>query len=242
MNDLSKNAIERVLKRFGLRISKERYYKFEYDQENYPEATRHPAPVIFDVGANIGQSAIWFSKSFPNAHIYAFEPVPSVFKRLKREIAGRRGIEVLNLACGESSRLIRIRSCSSELIQTVQVLSKELEATDGDEITVTTIDSFCKERRIRSIQILKTDTEGYDLDVLRGATGMLSAGNIDYVLSEATIVKNDHYHTDLFALKEFLDRFSFTLHSFYDIHHMSEDGGLDYFNVLFRRNALATPR
>jgi FkbM family methyltransferase len=235
VNDLTKNSIERVLKRFGLRVSKESYYKFEYDHENYPAVARHPRPIIFDVGANIGQSAIWFSKSFPHAQIYAFEPLPAVFRRLKREVAGRRGIEALNLACGESSGPIRIGAISSELIQTVQVLSKDLADPDGDEIMVTTVDSFCEERRIRSIQILKTDTEGYDLDVLRGAARMLAAGNVDYILSEATIVKTDLLHTNLFALQEFLERFGFTLHSLYDLHHSSDDGGLDYCNALFKK-------
>ena len=236
MNDLTKHRIERALKRFGLRISKARYYKFEYDRENYPLVASHSSPVVFDVGANIGQSAIWFSKSFPNARIYAFEPVPSVFKRLAREVAGRREIETLNLACGERNERIRIPSLTSELIQTVQVLSGRADAAEGDEIEVTTIDSFCEARGIASIQILKTDTEGYDLTVLKGALRMLGAASIDYVLSEVSIVKNDRHHTDLFALKEFLERFGFTLHSFYDIHHTAEDGGTDYFNALFRRN------
>jgi FkbM family methyltransferase len=237
MNDLTKNRIERVFKRFGIRVSKARYYKFEYDRENYPLVAIHPRPVIFDVGANIGQSAIWFSKSFPSAHIYAFEPVPSVFKRLQREVAGRPAIETLNLACGQRNEQIRIPALTSELIQTVQVLSGHVGGTGGDAITVTTVDSFCEARGIASIQILKTDTEGYDLEVLNGARRMLSAASIDYVLSEVSIVKGDRHHTDLFALKEFLERFGFTLHSFYDIHHVPEDGATDYFNALFKRNA-----
>jgi FkbM family methyltransferase len=236
VNDLIKHKIERLFQRFGLRVSKARYYKFEYDRENYPAVALHATPVIFDIGANIGQSSIWFAKSFPKARIYAFEPVPSVFKRLAREVAGVRGIEALNLACGERSGRIRIPALTSDLIQTVQVLSKDLDVgADGDDIIVTTVDAFCGDRRIPSIQILKTDTEGFDVDVLRGATGMLNAGRIDYVLSEASIVTNDSYHSNLFALKDFLEPFGFTLHSFYDIHHAAADGGLDYFNALFRR-------
>jgi hypothetical protein len=68
---------------------------------------------------------------------------------------------------------------------------------------------------------------------------MLSAGKIDYVLSEATIVKDDLHQQDLFALKEFLERFNLTLHSFYDIHHIAEDGGLDY-STRFSRELGAT--
>lgn len=40
--------------------------------------------VVFDVGANIGQSAVRYARCFPSAKIYSFEPVLSTFEELKR--------------------------------------------------------------------------------------------------------------------------------------------------------------
>jgi len=38
-------------------------------------------PIIFDVGANIGQSIISFKKNFPNSIIHSFEPCKKFFIR-----------------------------------------------------------------------------------------------------------------------------------------------------------------
>jgi hypothetical protein len=100
-----------------------------------------------------------------------------------------------------------------------------------------TLDSFCGENEIGRVFILKTDTEGYDLEVLRGAEGMLQKGKVTNVLSEASINRDDAQHTNLFDMIDYLGRFSFELHGLYDLHHNSNDGRLEYFNVLFRLKA-----
>ena len=42
-----------------------------------------PDPVIFDVGANVGQYARMVRKAMPGARIFSFEPGPAAFERLK---------------------------------------------------------------------------------------------------------------------------------------------------------------
>jgi FkbM family methyltransferase len=236
MNDLVKNRLKRFFAGFGLRIMKVPFYRYEYDRENFLDVTKYPTPVIFDVGANIGQSAVWFSKSFPSARIYAFEPIPTVFKRLEKEVAGVSNIKTLNLACGDASKTIQIPSTDSDTIQTIQVLAPNAGTEGGDEITVTTVDDYCESNNIPSIQILKTDTEGYDLDVLRGASRMLGAGGISYILSEVSIIEGDELHTNLFEITEWLRPFGFKPVSFYDLHHDAGNGKLTYFNALFQKN------
>jgi hypothetical protein len=45
-----------------------------------------PVNTIFDVGANIGQTALYFNKHFPGADIYSFEPVKATFNTLKNTV------------------------------------------------------------------------------------------------------------------------------------------------------------
>ena len=42
--------------------------------------------LIFDVGANTGQSALSFAKSFPSSVIHSFEPTPQVFSLLEKSV------------------------------------------------------------------------------------------------------------------------------------------------------------
>jgi tRNA1(Val) A37 N6-methylase TrmN6 len=41
---------------------------------------------VFDVGANVGQTALYFNKHFPNANIYSFEPVKGTFGTLESNV------------------------------------------------------------------------------------------------------------------------------------------------------------
>src|SRR6188508_1270833 len=50
--------------------------------------TQTPITVIFDVGANRGQSALRFRRWFPSATLHCFEPVPATFAHLQKVVGG----------------------------------------------------------------------------------------------------------------------------------------------------------
>jgi FkbM family methyltransferase len=52
------------------------------------------------------------------------------------------------------------------------------------EVDCTTVDDFCSQRGITSIDVLKIDTEGHELAVLNGAMQMLSSGAVRFVFLE----------------------------------------------------------
>lgn len=54
-------------------------------------------PVIFDVGANVGQSIELFQSIFPDCHIYAFEPTASCVETLRKKAFGNR-VEIWHFA------------------------------------------------------------------------------------------------------------------------------------------------
>ncbi len=45
------------------------------------------SPVLFDIGANIGQTAAEFASRWPNSQIYAFEPIDECFRSLRSATA-----------------------------------------------------------------------------------------------------------------------------------------------------------
>lgn len=56
--------------------------------------------VVFDVGANVGQSACKFKLAFPGAKIYCFEPVKETFEILKRNVNCWENVKCHQLAFG----------------------------------------------------------------------------------------------------------------------------------------------
>ena len=234
MNDIYKNIIRRLIGKCGIRISRASSIRYAYDRENYPLLSSTSTPVIFDVGANIGQSTLWYLKSFPAAMVYAFEPLPSVYKTLASNVGKLENVICIQKAVGERNEAIYIPSIKSETIQTIQVLGIACQDNQSDvKIDVLTIDRFVEQQGIPILSIIKTDTEGYDLDVLKGASGVLKQQRIKCVLSEVSIHESDSQHTNLFVLMDYLKVFGYSFCSFFDGYH-DENGRIPYFNALFQ--------
>jgi FkbM family methyltransferase len=51
-------------------------------------------------------------------------------------------------------------------------------------VKLVTLDWFCQQNAVSRIRLLKIDTEGYELEVLKGARGMLERGDIDLIQFE----------------------------------------------------------
>lgn len=58
--------------------------------ESYNFRSPRKVPIIYDCGANIGISIIFFKKKHPNAKIYAFEPDPIIIKYLRKNLIANK--------------------------------------------------------------------------------------------------------------------------------------------------------
>jgi FkbM family methyltransferase len=143
--------------------------------------------VLFDVGANRGQSVALLRAAFPSATIHAFEPSPSTFERLKEQTAGISNLHLNNIALGSI--------CERRvLIENSEDTANSLLAAGGDfswgkvvshtDVDVASIDSYCEAAGIRHIDVLKSDTQGFDSEVLRGGINMLQQHKIRLVYIE----------------------------------------------------------
>jgi FkbM family methyltransferase len=232
--ELRKHQVQRWLQRRGLHMEIAWHSKFSYDACNYQDVPADDDAVIFDVGGNIGQSAVWFSESFPRAAIYSFEPFPAVYERLKMGIVGRNRINCFQTAIGSIDGRMEVPKVEDPFYQRGQIVPVPANESKKETVNVRRLDSFCAEHRISQIHILKTDTEGHDLEVFRGAKNLLESRRIKNIMTEASIAEGDCQHGSLWELAEHLRQYSFKLHGIYDLHHGRENGRLEYFNAIFQ--------
>lgn len=147
-------------------------------------------PVILDVGANIGDYSNQVSRLFTQAEIYAFEPHPDNFQTLKLQ-AEQHHYTAVNLACSDRAGIANLYDYSgtqgasphASLYQDVIEKLHKSEAIAW-EIQVTTIDEFVESQFIQTINLLKIDTEGNELQVLRGAQRALDQQRIEIIQFE----------------------------------------------------------
>ncbi len=156
-----------------------------------PACDRATDPVIFDVGANIGDYSLLLQKYFPAATIYAFEPSHSTYQQLIEHIASANGeglIRPFNIGFSDTEKTVELYSYSIEgsevsllasIDQRLPTQVVEVKTASSEQIKVQTLDHFCSEQGINHIDFLKLDVEGHELSVLRGAREMLEAGAID---------------------------------------------------------------
>jgi FkbM family methyltransferase len=194
-----------------------------------------PIKTIFDIGANIGQTSRYFSHRFPKARILAFEPIQSTFTELQRNTAHLKRVSCFNYALGSTEGTCKVYlkpdSQWNSLLEEVNAPSSASEV-----VTVKTLDQFCDENNIEEIDFLKTDTEGFDLQVIQGSNRYLSEGKIKFVLAEVGFLEADKSHTFFPEIYAYMVKKGFRFFALYDLAHYSySDGsfGLVYCNALF---------
>jgi FkbM family methyltransferase len=193
------------------------------------------ASVIFDVGANVGEVSARLAAAFPPpARIQAFEPATSTFTQLSAACAAFPHVQPRQLALGtrigKSSLYHGINSQLNRLAPAGQL-------GDGttEEVETTTVDALAQQMGWDTIDLLKTDTEGFDVDVLNGAAGLLHRGAIRAIVSEVTFDAKSTWHTHFEAVSACLIPQGFCLYGIYDC--MRWGVHLSYCNVLFLHEA-----
>jgi FkbM family methyltransferase len=159
-------------------------------------AGRRHFNTIFDVGANVGQTALYLDKFFPRSAIHSFELSPSTAAVLKSNTSHRPNIHVHPTALGGSPTHMVVESMDCTLINSMRFALADANAarpSKTEEIEVTTLDLFAAKEKLSGIDILKIDAQGFDLQVLEGGEGLIRAHKIPFIYVEITF---DKHHTD----------------------------------------------
>jgi hypothetical protein len=86
-------------------------------------------------------------------------------------------------------------------------------------IQISTIGAIYGHQHIETIDILKTDTEGYDAKVLASASRMLSEGRVRCVISEVGFLE-DPQHTEFAKVFLLLHQTGFEMAGFYEASYL----------------------
>lgn len=141
--------------------------------------------IILDIGANKGAYTLEALQINPEMTIYAFEPHPLTFSKLSKNLAEHQGAYAVNQGLSSASGILKLydyanKDGSSHASLFKDVITEIHGATSAVEhdIELTTIDKFVEKTKISEITLLKIDTEGNELEVLKGGLSSLSQGKI----------------------------------------------------------------
>ncbi len=132
---------------------------------------------VIDIGANHGRLTRAYRRRFPQAQVLAVEPVPTLYRGLAAW-AQRHGdaVRVFNVALSSAPSESTFYVCRKSTIWSTMLPPGEAQAKDFDAIRVKvdTLDNLVRPLELRDDILIKIDTEGYDLEVIRGGRETLS--------------------------------------------------------------------
>lgn len=196
----AKKKIKTLFNFFGLEIKKKdnEIVNLSFD-EIYKKKIKQN-PIIFDVGANQGQSIERFKKIFAEPTIHAFEPIKEEYNKLLKKYSNQKNIILNNYAVGETigeqnlfvtaltgnssfnklnTNTKWLKTRSSQAKTTMENYTKAKE-----KVKIISLDNYCRDNNIYGIDLLKIDTQGFEDKVLAGSNQILKNNIISAIESE----------------------------------------------------------
>lgn len=198
--------------------------------------------VVIDVGANEGQTARRVLAEFPLATVYCFEPAPETFNALRRNVADDPRIHLEPVACGSRVGSVDFHVTDNHWCSSVLAPSDLGKRFYGEwyrtkqivKVPMTTLDTWMADRRVPRVDILKVDAQGYDLEVLRGATRMLASG-VKAINCECQFAPEYEGCATFSQIDQFLVSQGYALHQLHEVHERGNEQQTTYGDGLWLR-------
>lgn len=150
-------------------------------------------PLVIDVGAHVGQTVHRFKEVLPSSEIHSFEPSPATYRELTHRVARYSDVHTipsgLGAEVGEAMLLENDHSDMSSFLRPGRLAWGRI--TQETRARVDTLDAYSAAHDLRPIEVLKTDTQGFDLEVLKGARRLMQAGRVHMIYME--IIFSEQY-------------------------------------------------
>lgn len=210
-----------ILKRIIRRIASDWFHvdivsnrSFGYDILRDIATIANPSDVrvVLDVGANLGETTMEFASIFKSAVVYSFEPDPTTFNKLNaraKPLQPRVRCFNVGLGCTVESRdlIINMGSGGNSFLEISPAIH---DFAKGDwtvpvgkvRTELNTLDNFCEHNGIDNIDLIKIDTQGYELEILNGGKGMISPDKTKLIYIEVLFVelyKNQVFFSEIYS-------------------------------------------
>ncbi|MDE0863623.1 MAG: FkbM family methyltransferase [Rubripirellula sp.] len=131
---------------------------------------------LFDVGANEGDYTRFMCKAFPSSRAFAIEPHPQTYARMVSSVPNN--VTALNVAAGSQPGNLQLYDSSSHNGTSHASLYPEATSSQSNttaiEIDIDSLDRIALANEIDHIHFLKIDTEGHELEVIKGAQSLIA--------------------------------------------------------------------
>jgi FkbM family methyltransferase len=154
--------------------------------KTYPEVPFvKDVETILDIGANIGAAAVFLATTYPKAIVYALEPASTPFDLLKQNVESLANVRIFPCGLLSEDKRVSLFQGRNDSVES-SIFPTGRTSGDCETITLRSAPHFLAEQGIDHVDILKLDTEGCEVPILRSLGASVSSIKIIYV----------EYHSD----------------------------------------------
>ncbi len=222
-----KQIVKKFLSNYGytLRKIKKKDHDLNFDEILVKYLPNNP--VIFDIGANKGQSIEKFLKIFKNPQIHSFEPIKDEIDILKKKYKDNKNIYLNDFALGEKNELknfnITAKSDNSSFNK-INLDTDWVKVRSGqnntnvknyvekiEKVKVITLDEYVKSQKIEDIDLVKMDTQGYEDKILEGSIETIKKNKISIIKTEIMFDDNYNKYLNFIDIEKYIIPYNFRI-------------------------------
>jgi FkbM family methyltransferase len=157
-----------------------KYGHYEREVESILSKLITKETTFIDVGANIGYFTILYSRLA--REVYAFEPVPAAFERLSRNMGLNDLKNVRAFQCAVSRERTKLQIFESKISDGHDSTVRRSEHDRSIFVDAVSLDEVIEPSA--TDVVMKVDTEGSEMSVLRGALRLIRSGKVSAIVLE----------------------------------------------------------
>jgi len=197
---------------------------------------------VLDVGARVGEYGKWLRRNGYRGEIISFEPIAASFAELERAAARDANWHCCNYALGAEDSVSSINVAKHTEYSSFHQMSSAAQERFGEEtftvrtekVEIRRLDGILETlpTRLTDRLYLKMDTQGWDLEVLKGARGALS-----HVIALQTEVSVQPIYDGMPVIQDSLAAiagYGFTASGFFPVHLDSRMAAIEFDLVAVR--------
>jgi len=225
-----KKLINTFLKPFHAEIHGVGYLRKLHHNVNAPDAwstqeriLHKDVNVIFDIGSNKGKVTRLYRGKYPKAAIHAFEPYSPFHEVFWQNNPDKENIHLTGMALadkeGEADFYINRSKDTNSLLEPISIganSDRSCKNIGSKKIQMSTLERYCQEKGIGHIDILKMDTQGAELPILKGGEALLKNRQISLIYTEAYFKPQYKDQSLLYDIANYLKEFGYFLEGIYD--------------------------
>ena len=200
--------------------------------------------IIFDIGASNSGWSYYMNKVLPEAEFYLFEPLidySSDYQGLMSEILRVfPSFHLFKYALGEKSGTITMNIFENIVSSTALAISDIGQKTIPVEVSMLTLDEAIATFNLPNPQVIKIDTQGSELSILKGAVQTLPS--VDVLFLECWLYRGYGKETPLLTeIADWLLPFNFRLYDIAEPYRNPDDVLTTLDCVFVNTNSRITP-